>query len=107
MQGENDRARFEASVLRGWSSPYALFTGMLIFIYVGTETAISGWIATYALRLGESTNGFETLTPSVFWAGLLMEEPPRRDLDSRQRCGSHLARLTSGGPWSAHSPREQ
>ena len=72
VQGENDRARFEASVLRGWLSPYALFTGMLIFIYVGTETAISGWIATYALRLGESTNGFETLTPSAFWAGLLI-----------------------------------
>jgi MFS transporter, FHS family, glucose/mannose:H+ symporter len=72
VQDENDRARFEASVLRGWLSPYALFTGMLIFIYVGTEMAISGWIATYALRFGESTSGFETLTSSVFWAGLLI-----------------------------------
>jgi MFS transporter, FHS family, glucose/mannose:H+ symporter len=34
--------------------------------------AISGWIASYALRLGESGGGFETLTPSVFWAGLLI-----------------------------------
>ena len=39
-----------------WSSPYALFTGVLIFIYVGTETATSGWIATYTLRLGESND---------------------------------------------------
>jgi MFS transporter, FHS family, glucose/mannose:H+ symporter len=49
-----------------------LLTGALVFIYVGTETATSGWIATYALRLGGSTNGFETLMPSVFWGGLLL-----------------------------------
>jgi fucose permease len=72
VQDENDGVRFGSSVLRDWLSPYALFTGGLIFIYLGTEISISGWIATYALRLGESSSGFETLTPSVFWAGLLM-----------------------------------
>jgi FHS family glucose/mannose:H+ symporter-like MFS transporter len=71
VQDENDRVGLEASVLRDWLSPYALFTGVLIFIYVGTETATSGWIATYTLRLGEAS-GFATLTPSVFWAGLLI-----------------------------------
>jgi MFS transporter, FHS family, glucose/mannose:H+ symporter len=70
-RNENDRTLLTAAVLRGWSSPYALFTGGLIFIYVGTEMATSGWIATYTLRLG-STTGFETMTPSVFWAGLLI-----------------------------------
>lgn len=64
--------RFARSALRAWATPYALLTGVLIFIYVGTETATSGWIATYALRLGESSNGFETLMPSVFWGGLLI-----------------------------------
>ena len=68
----SDRVRLGSSALRAWASCYGLSTGMLVFLYVGTETATSGWIATYALRLGESTNGFETLMPSVFWGGLLI-----------------------------------
>jgi MFS transporter, FHS family, glucose/mannose:H+ symporter len=67
-----DAAHFEGSSLGAWTSPYALLTGALIFIYVGTETAASGWIATYALRLDASTAAFGTMTPSVFWAGLLV-----------------------------------
>jgi MFS transporter, FHS family, glucose/mannose:H+ symporter len=67
-----DAAGFEGSPLGAWTTPYALLTGALIFIYVGTETAASGWIATYALRLGASTAAFGTMTPSVFWAGLLL-----------------------------------
>jgi MFS transporter, FHS family, glucose/mannose:H+ symporter len=71
-KGREDRTSFVRSALRAWATPYALLTGVLIFIYVGTETATSGWIATYALRLGESSNGLETLMPSVFWGGLLI-----------------------------------
>jgi FHS family glucose/mannose:H+ symporter-like MFS transporter len=66
------RARFERSALHAWASPYALLTGGLIFIYVGTETAAGGWIASYAQRLGASASGFGTMTPSFFWAGLLI-----------------------------------
>ena len=58
--------------MRAWASPYALLTGGLIFIYVGTETAAGGWIASYAQRLGASASGFGTMTPSFFWAGLLI-----------------------------------
>jgi MFS transporter, FHS family, glucose/mannose:H+ symporter len=71
-QDRNDREGPKPSALRAWASAYGLLTGILIFIYVGTETATSGWIATYALRLGGSINGFETLMPSVFWGGLLI-----------------------------------
>ena len=49
-----------------------LLTGGLIFIYVGTETATAGWIASYAQRLGASASGFGTMMPSFFWAGLLI-----------------------------------
>ena len=42
---------------------YALLTGGLIFIYVGTETAAAGWIASYAQRLGASASGFGTIMP--------------------------------------------
>lgn len=69
---QKDPARFERSALRAWASPYALLTGGLIFIYVGTETAAGGWIATYALRLGAPTSALGTMTTSIFWAGLLI-----------------------------------
>ena len=69
---QKDPARFERSALRAWASPYALLTGGLIFVYVGTESATAGWIASYAQRLGASTSGFGTMTPSFFWAGLLI-----------------------------------
>jgi FHS family glucose/mannose:H+ symporter-like MFS transporter len=65
-------ALFERSAFHAWASPYALLTGALIFNYVGTEAAAAGWIAAYAQRLGASASGFGTMTPSFFWAGLLI-----------------------------------
>ena len=67
-----DLARLERSALRAWATPYALLSGALIFIYVGTEVATGGWIASYAHRLSASASGFGTMTPSFFWAGLLI-----------------------------------
>jgi FHS family glucose/mannose:H+ symporter-like MFS transporter len=69
---QKDPPPFERSALRAWASPYALLTGGLIFIYVGAETATAGWIASYAQRMGASASGFGTMTPSFFWAGLLI-----------------------------------
>jgi FHS family glucose/mannose:H+ symporter-like MFS transporter len=69
---QKDPPPFERSILRAGASPYALLTGGLFFIYVGTETAAAGWIASYAQRLGASASGFGTMMPSVFWAGLLI-----------------------------------
>jgi MFS transporter, FHS family, glucose/mannose:H+ symporter len=69
---QKDPSPFERSALRAWASPYGLLTGGLIFIYVGTESATAGWIASYAQRLGTSVSEFGTMTPSFFWAGLLI-----------------------------------
>jgi MFS transporter, FHS family, glucose/mannose:H+ symporter len=69
---QKDPPPFERSTLRAWATPYALLTGGLIFIYVGTETAAAGWIASYAQRIGASASGFWTMMPSFFWAGLLV-----------------------------------
>jgi MFS transporter, FHS family, glucose/mannose:H+ symporter len=69
---QKDLSPFERSALRAWASPYALLTGGLIFVYVGTESAVAGWIASYAQRLGASASGFGTMMPSFFWAGLLI-----------------------------------
>jgi fucose permease len=55
-----------------WASPYALLTGGLMFVYVGTETSAAGWIASYAQCHGAPAIGFGTMTPSFFWAGLLI-----------------------------------
>ena len=47
-QAEPERSgALRAIGLRAWASPYAMLTGGLIFIYVGTETAAAGWIASY------------------------------------------------------------
>jgi fucose permease len=67
-----DQARFGRSAWRAWTSPYGLLTGGLIFIYVGTETATGGWVASYAQRLGASTQRFWAMAPSIFWVGLLI-----------------------------------
>ena len=67
-----DPPHLDGSARRSWRSLYALLTGALVFVYVGTETATSGWIATYAQRIGAPTNEFGTMTPSVFWLGLLI-----------------------------------
>jgi len=73
---KRDAARL---ALHACASPYALLTGALIFIYVGTETAASGWIVSYAQRLHASPSGLETMTASFFWTGLLVGRGPRRE----------------------------
>jgi MFS transporter, FHS family, glucose/mannose:H+ symporter len=60
----------DASALRSWLSPYALLTGLLIFIYVGIETSVGGWLASYTQRLESSQ--FWAITPALFWTGLLL-----------------------------------
>jgi MFS transporter, FHS family, glucose/mannose:H+ symporter len=62
----------DASAKRSWISPYALLTGLLIFIYVGIETSVGGWLASYTQRLGSSAQRFWAITPSLFWTGLLL-----------------------------------
>ena len=43
----------------------------LSFLYVGTETAVGGWIASYAEAFGKVSVGAAAMAPSAFWAGLL------------------------------------
>jgi len=60
-----------ATTLRAQLNLYLLLTGALVFIYVGTEAAIGGWIAAYAQRLGATAQAYWALASSLFWAGLL------------------------------------
>ncbi len=51
-------------------SRYAVLAAALLFIYVATEQAVSGWVASLALR-DPATAHFWAAAPSLFWAGVL------------------------------------
>ncbi len=45
---------------------------MLFFLYVGTENAFGGWIASYAKTLNGLTTGVALIAPSFFYAALMI-----------------------------------
>ena len=54
-----------------WRTPLALVIAILIFLYVGAENAISGWVADYPRRIDTTLGALWTLPQSIFWAALL------------------------------------
>jgi len=54
-----------------WLSPYVWMGFLLIFIYVGVETATGGWLASYAKSLNISSGSLWAMVQSLFWTGLL------------------------------------
>jgi len=52
-------------------SPVAIALGILFFVYVGTENAMGGWLASYAKRLSQNPGTLWVTVPSFFYAGLL------------------------------------
>jgi FHS family glucose/mannose:H+ symporter-like MFS transporter len=55
-----------------WKSRFVPVLGALFFIYVGTESSIGGWVASYAHRIDLNASNFWALTPSFFWGALLL-----------------------------------
>ena len=49
-----------------------LVFGVLLFVYVGTETSVGGWIALYARRLDVVPAALSIAMPALFWAALLV-----------------------------------
>ena len=47
-----------------------LLTALLLFLYVGAENAIGGWVAVMTLR-GSGAQSLWAILPSAFWAGML------------------------------------
>jgi fucose permease len=45
--------------------------GVFLFLYVGTETSVSGWMAVYAQRADLLSSAVAIALPSVFWGTLL------------------------------------
>ena len=58
---------------------------ILSFFYVGTETALGGWIASYAQAFGSVSTIAAALAPSAFWAGLLLGRGLAPQVLSRHR----------------------
>jgi fucose permease len=52
------------------SKTVAVVLGVIFFLYVGTEGAVSGWAAPLAKRMGTSPSNLWALTPMFFWIGL-------------------------------------
>jgi MFS transporter, FHS family, glucose/mannose:H+ symporter len=48
-----------------------VFFALFLFLYVGVENAVGGWIATYAHRFSGMTLAAASLTVSVYWLALL------------------------------------
>jgi len=46
--------------------------GVLFFLYVGTEGAVSGWVATFGRRIHAGAGIGWVVVPSFFWGGLLL-----------------------------------
>jgi fucose permease len=73
-----------AASFRLWQNSYAILTGVLIFVYVGTEAAVGGWIALFAQRMASAQQSELPLSASsqwspgwalmasFFWGGLLV-----------------------------------
>lgn len=58
--------------LAPWSRRSLILLSALFFLYVGTETAFGGWIASYAKSLGTLSPAFSVMTPSFFYAALMV-----------------------------------
>lgn len=55
-----------------WKHPALLVLGILFFVYVGTENAFGGWVATFAKSLGNMSPAMSVTTPSFFYASLML-----------------------------------
>lgn len=49
-----------------------LVLGILFLIYVGTENAFGGWVASYSKSLGSLAPAIAVMTPSFFYASLMI-----------------------------------
>jgi FHS family glucose/mannose:H+ symporter-like MFS transporter len=55
-----------------WKHGAVLILGVLFFLYVGIENGFGGWVASYAKSLGNLTPALALMTPSFFYAALML-----------------------------------
>jgi FHS family glucose/mannose:H+ symporter-like MFS transporter len=55
-----------------WTHSAVLILAALFFLYVGVENGFGGWVASYAKSLGNLTPAMSLMTPSFFYAALML-----------------------------------
>jgi MFS transporter, FHS family, glucose/mannose:H+ symporter len=55
-----------------WKNPAMSVLAAVFFIYIGTENGVGGWVASYAKTLGTMTVAMSLITPSFFYASLML-----------------------------------
>jgi len=70
-RSHEDSSTSGQSLGRLMSTPAAIVLAVLFFTYVGTETAVGGWLASYAKRIVQGAGTIWVTTPSFFYGGLL------------------------------------
>jgi fucose permease len=55
-----------------WKHPALPALGILFFLYVGTENAFGGWVASFSKSLGSMSPAMSLMTPSFFYATLML-----------------------------------
>jgi MFS transporter, FHS family, glucose/mannose:H+ symporter len=55
-----------------WNERSLLVLCVLFFLYVGTENAVGGWVASYAKSLRNAPSALAVMTPSFFYATLMI-----------------------------------
>ena len=55
-----------------WKSSAVLTLAALFFLYVGVENGFGGWVASYAKSLGSLAPALAVMTPSFFYAALML-----------------------------------
>jgi fucose permease len=55
-----------------WKRGVVYFFGALFFLYVGLENGFGGWVASYAKSLGSLAPAVALMTPSFFYAALML-----------------------------------
>ncbi len=71
VASSKDSRESSTPLLRILAMPTAIVLGTLFFVYVGTENAVGGWLASYAKRLVDEPGTIWVTTPSYFYGGLL------------------------------------
>jgi fucose permease len=66
-----DKNLLDTFRIREWRRPLGVVFAVLFFLYVGTENAVGGWVASLANRLSNGSGTRWELAPSLFWATLL------------------------------------
>jgi MFS transporter, FHS family, glucose/mannose:H+ symporter len=67
-----DQTASEARTTRRvWQSGFAYLVAAFVFLYVGAENSISGWIGAYTKRTNAEMAALYSLPQAVFWAALM------------------------------------